>query len=117
VFELGLFPAREGDALILSWGDAADPQRMLIDAGRASTAKAIKSYARKHKLGPGAFELFVITHIDRDHIEGAVRLLTDAWFRKRVKGVWFNGRKDLKYAPQPPATRHSAPAKGKSSRT
>jgi beta-lactamase superfamily II metal-dependent hydrolase len=102
VFELGLFPAREGDALILSWGDAAAPQRILIDAGRASTAKTIKAYARKRQLGPGAFELFVITHIDRDHIEGAVALLGDAWFRKRVKGVWFNGRKDLKYAPPAP---------------
>jgi hypothetical protein len=102
VFELGLFPAREGDALILSWGDALDPQRILIDAGRASTAKAIKSYARKHRLGPGAFELFVVTHIDRDHIEGAVELLAEAWFRKRVKGFWFNGRKDLEYAPPAP---------------
>jgi beta-lactamase superfamily II metal-dependent hydrolase len=102
VFELGLFPAREGDALILTWGDAADPRRMLIDAGRASTAKAIRTYARKHRLELGAFELFVITHIDRDHIEGAVELLGDAWFRKRVKGIWFNGRKDLEYASTAP---------------
>lgn len=99
MFELRFFPAREGDALILSWGDAAAPQRILIDAGRTSTAETIKAHAREGQFGPGAFELFVITHIDRDHIEGAVALLADAWFRKRVKGVWFNGRKDLEYAP------------------
>lgn len=99
MFRLELLPAREGDCLILSWGDEQSPRRILVDGGRAPTAKAVLDYADEHALGEGAFELFVITHIDRDHIEGAVSLLREDRFRKLVKEVWFNGRKDLDYAP------------------
>jgi hypothetical protein len=73
------------------------PRRILIDAGRKATAAAIKKYVKDHRLGPNAFELFVITHIDRDHIEGAVPLLRSQDFRKLVQEVWFNGRRDLEW--------------------
>ncbi|MBB3772804.1 hypothetical protein FHS55_003425 [Angulomicrobium tetraedrale] len=101
MLRLELLPACEGDCLVLSWGDAAAPRRMLIDGGRSVTAGAVKAYAAEHRLGEGAFELFVITHIDRDHIEGAVDLLGEACFRRLVKEVWFNDRADLDYHPAP----------------
>lgn len=97
MFRLELLPASEGDALILSWGAEATPRRILIDAGRAAAAAAIQAYAAGHALGPGAFELFIISHIDRDHIGGAVPLLRDKAFCALVKEVWFNGRADLEY--------------------
>ena len=98
MFRLELLPAVEGDCLILSWGNDAAPRRILIDAGRKQTARTILKYASDNKLPTGAFERFIITHIDRDHIEGAVPLLRNAGFRKCVKQVWFNGRGDLDYA-------------------
>jgi ribonuclease BN (tRNA processing enzyme) len=98
LFRLELLPACEGDCLILTWGDAARPRRILIDAGRKKTARFIMDYVATHSLSDGSFELFIITHIDRDHIEGAVPLLRSASFRRLVKEVWFNGRKDLIYA-------------------
>jgi hypothetical protein len=98
MFRLEILPAVEGDCLILSWGNDAAPRRILIDAGRKQTARAILKYASDNKLPTGAFERFIITHIDRDHIEGAVPLLRNAGFRKCVKQVWFNGRGDLDYA-------------------
>src|SRR5262249_32094477 len=44
------------------------------------------------------FELFVITHIDRDHIEGALDLLEDDTLAVRFKQIWFNGYDHLKSA-------------------
>ncbi|MFL7906025.1 ComEC/Rec2 family competence protein [Azospirillum argentinense] len=99
MFQLEMLPACEGDCLILSWGDPAKPFRLLIDAGRDSTADAVQTYVERHGWPKGMFELFIITHIDRDHIEGAVKLLRDERFRPLVKGVWFNDRNDLDYAP------------------
>lgn len=98
MFRIEMLPACEGDCLILGWGDEEQPRRILIDGGRKSTARAVLDYAEQHKLGPGAFERFVITHIDQDHIEGAVALLKQPEFRALVKQVWFNGRADLDYA-------------------
>lgn len=98
MFRIEMLPAREGDCLILSWGNGDEIRRILIDGGRSSTAKAVLDYAQENKLGPGAFERFVITHIDRDHIQGAVDLLKQPAFRTLVKQVWFNGRADLDYA-------------------
>lgn len=96
-------PARdaacEGDCVILCWGDTERPYRLLIDAGRESTAEAVQAYANQHGRANDMFELFIITHIDRNHIEGAVKLLGDAAFRPLVKQVWFNDRGDLNYAP------------------
>lgn len=99
MFRLEMLPACEGDCLILSWGKEDKPRRILIDGGRESTAAEVLNYVRANQLGENSFELFIITHIDRDHIEGAVSLLGQPDFHKLVKEVWFNGRKDLEYAP------------------
>lgn len=102
MFRLEMLPACEGDCLIISWGNAAAPYRMLIDGGRKPTASRVLDYARNHDFQKGMFELFVVTHIDRDHIEGAVSLLRDDRFPPLVKQIWFNDRGDLEYAePEP----------------
>jgi hypothetical protein len=98
MFQLEMLPACEGDCLILSWGEADKPHRLLVDAGRESTAAAVQAYADRRGRTNEMFELFIITHIDRDHIEGAVKLLKDETFLPLVKQVWFNDRGDLDYA-------------------
>jgi hypothetical protein len=102
MFRLEMLPACEGDCLILSWGDADKPYHLLIDAGRDSTAEAVLAYAEEHGGAKDMFELFIVTHIDRDHIEGAVALLRSERFRPLVKQIWFNDRGDLDYAPPEP---------------
>ncbi|MGO7446517.1 ComEC/Rec2 family competence protein [Rhizobium ruizarguesonis] len=99
MFQLEMLPALEGDCLVLSWGEPTEPLRLLIDAGRDSTADAVQAYAAQHGGTKGMFELFIVTHIDRDHIEGAVKLLRDKCFRPLVKEVWFNDRGGLTYPP------------------
>lgn len=102
MFRLEMLPAREGDCLIVSWGSAQSPKRLLIDAGRDTTANEVLEYAQRNGNDEGMFELFIVTHIDRDHIEGAVPLLRDGKFRRLIKEVWFNTRGDLQYASPAP---------------
>jgi hypothetical protein len=102
MFKLEMLPACEGDCLILSWGEADEPHRLLIDAGPDSTAEAVLAYAEERGGAKGMFELFIVTHIDRDHIEGAVALLRSERFRPLVKQIWFNDRGDVDYAPPAP---------------
>lgn len=102
MFRLEMLPAYEGDCLILSWGHPDKPYRLLIDAGRESTAEAVLAYAEVHGFAKSMFELFIVTHIDRDHIEGAVELLKSERFRPLIRQMWFNDRGDLDYAPPAP---------------
>lgn len=97
MFRLALLPAREGDCLLATYGeDDSSPWRMLIDGGRAGTWKDIKK-ASLFETGAGArFEAIVVTHIDRDHIEGILKLAGDRDFAADVGDVWFNGYKHLR---------------------
>ena len=88
---LEVLPAREGDCLLLTWGTPAEPHRMLTDGGRLASYRYL--HERIKALGPGpVLDYLVITHIDGDHIEGAIRLLQDRKALKLTLGdVWFNG--------------------------
>ena len=88
IFELTMHPASEGDALQLSWGTPEVVQHAWIDLGRAKDYKAL----RPHLHDLGKLELLVFSHIDADHIEGAVAMLKDAELPISAERVWFNAR-------------------------
>lgn len=92
---LEVLPARQGDSLLISWGPDAKPYRMLIDAGTSDTAKRVAARLREFDQ---PIELFVITHIDTDHIGGVLPLLKNADIAARIKQVWFNGYQQLEQA-------------------
>ena len=69
-FSLTMLPASEGDCLILSWGREDERRHALIDLGRTADYKT----NRAALAAIGRFELFVVTHIDADHIEEYVPL-------------------------------------------
>jgi len=93
-----MLPAREGDCLWLRYGDAKNPRQILIDTGRAATAFELKARFRALKPAERRFELLVISHVDRDHIEGVVSLLTDKTLQVKFVDVWFNGFHHLQQA-------------------
>lgn len=90
MFDLDMFPARDGDALVLTWGDAAKPRRMLIDAGRESAWPVIKKTYKDLPEAQRTFELLVVSHIDADHIAGVLKMLADPDRPLKFKEVWFN---------------------------
>lgn len=94
-----MLPAREGDCLWIRYGDPRRPRQILIDGGRAATAKEIKSRFAKLPANQKTFELLIVTHVDRDHIEGVLRLLEDPALQIGFKDIWFNGYDHLMNVP------------------
>lgn len=89
MFRVEMLPAYEGDSLWVEYGDAAAPRHLIIDAGRKETYRRLVD--RVVALDK-AVELFVMTHIDDDHIFGAVPLFADRRLHRNVfKDVWYNG--------------------------
>ena len=78
MFKITMLPADEGDSLFVEIGEPPSTHRMLIDGGRLRTARDIlKPFIRNlpARVGP-AIDLVILTHIDLDHIEGLLSLLT-----------------------------------------
>ncbi len=89
---LDVLPAAHGDALVVEYGDGADRYRVLVDGGPASSyEKGLRRYLRGLSPAERAFELFVVSHIDTDHIDGALLLLRDPELAPRFGDIWFNG--------------------------
>lgn len=91
MFKLCMHPASDGDCLVLTWGTKSNPRRALIDFGRPGTYKAVKGSLEQ---GDG-FELCVITHIDADHIGGAVSFFREKPLSFSAKHIWFNAYHQL----------------------
>lgn len=91
---LEALPAREGDCLILSYGDSSEGLRhVVVDAGHSSTGKALA--ARLIEAGIVRIEALIVTHVDADHIEGTVDFLKAVAGVVEIGDVWFNGWKHL----------------------
>jgi beta-lactamase superfamily II metal-dependent hydrolase len=88
--EIELLPARHGDAILLTWGPDDDRHRLLVDGGpaRAYTQVATRM---SEIASTAALDLVVLTHIDADHIEGAILLVNDAGVGIGIDEIWFNG--------------------------
>jgi beta-lactamase superfamily II metal-dependent hydrolase len=97
-FNVTMFPAREGDCLLLEYGHHAETRRILIDGGRSATYKQLREYLAELPEDEREFELLVVSHIDRDHIEGALAFMRDPDCPVTFKDVWFNGYRHLEDA-------------------
>jgi beta-lactamase superfamily II metal-dependent hydrolase len=100
VFTVEMLPAQRGDCLWLTYGEPDDPHHVLIDGGPSETIDSlVPELERRLKALPGRtsrVELLVITHIDADHIQGIVSLLSDHRRVKLFRDVWFNGFEHLR---------------------
>jgi beta-lactamase superfamily II metal-dependent hydrolase len=95
MFTIEMLPAVEGDALWVEYGDPNAPHRILIDGGYKTTYRVLMD--RLDRNPDIKFELMVLTHIDGDHIAGAVPFIADGRVTpERVKQVWFNGREQIR---------------------
>lgn len=88
------YPAKNGDCFLISYGEEEKEQKhLLIDCGYADT---IKNYLKEDLTRIGTkgeiLEKLILTHIDADHIQGAIRLLKDNNSQKfiEIKEIWHN---------------------------
>lgn len=89
--ELYMLPAAHGDCIWMEYDSEGSRKRILIDCGTESSWPALNERIQSLPEEQRHFDLLVITHIDDDHIGGALPLLRN-W---RVLGltfgeIWFN---------------------------
>jgi beta-lactamase superfamily II metal-dependent hydrolase len=101
MFTIEMFPAGHGDCLWIEYGNKESPRRILIDGGTGPTYEFLKQRFESLPDDQKELELFIVTHIDADHIEGAVRLLGSLnTLGVSIKDVWFNGWRQLPEDPE-----------------
>ena len=100
MLRIEMLAAGNGDALWIEYGDPGAPSRVLVDGGQGA-AFSLGLRPRIEQLPAGArnFELLVVTHVDADHIDGALDLLRDETLGATFGDVWFNGWRHLPDTP------------------
>ena len=97
-----LLPAAHGDSIWIEYGTPARRHRVLIDGGPAHSYQA----GLRRRLGAlpereRTLDLMVVTHIDADHIDGALILLQERKALKlNVLDLWFNAWSQLPATPR-----------------
>jgi glyoxylase-like metal-dependent hydrolase (beta-lactamase superfamily II) len=94
MFQIEMLPAQRGDALWITYGTPERARHVLVDAGpRETIATLVPELERRVKALPGRtnrLELLTTTHIDADHIQGIVSLLSGPGRLRLFRDVWFN---------------------------
>lgn len=103
IFRIELLPARHGDAILVSYGDPIRPARFLIDGGPLGAFASLTTRLEALPPDQRELELLVVTHVDGDHIEGALKLLNRPDL-VRFQDIWFNGWPHLDRTLQEPTT-------------
>lgn len=103
MFTIELLPAQRGDCLWLTYGEPPDLHHVIVDAGPSETIQLLVEELERRLGGLGRranrVELLAISHIDADHIQGVVSLLSEPKRLRLFRDVWFNG---FKHLPTPP---------------
>lgn len=94
-FQLELLPAGDGDCMLLSWGRDGKLSHMVVDGGRASAYPHLRERLSLIAQAGEVLELYVLTHIDADHIEGALSYLRDVDRPIIPQEVWYNGQCEM----------------------
>lgn len=86
-FNLNILQAMSGDSILVSYfGEDERKYNILIDGGMPSTfKKSIKKVVENQD----SLDYIFITHIDRDHIGGILKLLESS-YKDKIKSIFFN---------------------------
>ena len=99
-FNITMLPAGHGDALWIEYGrKGGATSRVLVDCGTTASFTHLKARILKVPPAQRHFDLFLMSHIDSDHIGGALPFLAqhDA-LEVRFDDIWFNGQRHLRPA-------------------
>ncbi len=104
MFRLNIFPANDGDCLLLDYGVEQPYRHILIDGGRRGAYAKLRPELMRLAASGEKIDLLVLTHIDADHIEGLLALISDENLPVDVEQIWYNGYDQLSllepYGPQ-----------------
>lgn len=99
MLKINIYPAKEGDALLVRLGN--DDINLIIDMGYDVT---YQNYMKKDLLSLSAqskkINLMIITHIDQDHILGAITFLEENNKKDKIidiDEIWFNSFRHLQF--------------------
>ncbi|MCK7559379.1 MBL fold metallo-hydrolase [Chitinophaga sedimenti] len=96
MLEVTFYPATYGDCIWITYGNPSKPRHILIDGGTGGTSVYIANRLKELEASEQQLELVVVSHIDRDHIEGLLRVFEKYGGVFNTKDFWFNGWKHLK---------------------
>lgn len=91
MFRLRVFPAGDGDCLLLTYGEAPPYHHILVDGGRQAAYAVLRPALVEIAEAGEVIELLILTHIDADHIEGLLAMAADPEMPLAPKQVWYNG--------------------------
>lgn len=91
--KLHVVAAEHGDCAVVRYGTGNDEFCVVVDAGLGATPERLMHILDNSK--NAIWELLVISHVDLDHIEGTISLLSESSASTRFKDIWFNGRQHL----------------------
>jgi hypothetical protein len=99
VFCIDVLAAERGDCLWVSYGPPEDLHYVIIDGGPEQTITTlVPELEQRIAKIPGKkdrVDLLVVTHVDVDHIQGIVALLSVPARLSLFQDVWYNGREHL----------------------
>lgn len=87
------YPAKNGDCFLIAYRHNQKQKHILIDCGYIDT---VSNYLKGDLIEIGKksenIERLILTHIDADHIQGAIKLLRDNNSEKfiKIKDIWHN---------------------------
>lgn len=90
MFRMSMLPAGDGDCLVLTWGEPGALRHAVVDGGRTSTYDALRPLLVGMVEAREPLELLVLTHVDADHIEGALKYVEDPDPPIAPARVWYN---------------------------
>ena len=89
---VSMLPVGEGDCFYIEFELSDCKFTMLIDCGTTACWNSVLKPFLDGLIQDGkTIDILLITHIDSDHIGGALKLCAIEEYRKIVKSVWFNG--------------------------
>jgi hypothetical protein len=98
MLSLTMLPARQGDCLWISYGDAKSPHHLVIDGGPERANVLRSEIISRIAAAPDRklhIDLLVATHIDNDHIGGLLDVMLDFPAGLTIGDIWFNAYRHL----------------------
>ncbi len=96
MYKIHLLPASFGDSILIEYGQEIK-KYILIDGGPYFNFDVLIKSVKRIAPDLTVLELFVLTHIDIDHIDGVVMLLNQKKLPFDIKQIWYNGFEEMQF--------------------